>query len=98
MINKIKESLEKATPKWYYNGNEIVSLDNPKVGIGGFLTEDDNHLAANAPEWIRYLIEEVERLQKEKNEVFNQYFNAMVEVVGKDVAYTIIDKIPDYEE
>lgn len=64
MIEQIKQALEKATPDWYNNGNEIVSRQNLHCGIGGFLTEDDNHLASNAPEWLRYLIGEVERLSK----------------------------------
>lgn len=69
MINEIKEALDKATPRWHYNGNEIVSMDNTRVGIGGFMTEEDNHLAANAPEWLNHLIGEVERLENTLNEI-----------------------------
>lgn len=60
---EIKQALAEATPEWYDNGNEIVSKQNPKVGIGGFLKEEDNHLAAKAPEYIAYLLEENERLR-----------------------------------
>jgi hypothetical protein len=64
-IAEIREALEKATPRWHYNGNEIVSLDNPRVGIGGFLRDENNYLAANAPEWLRFLLSELERLERE---------------------------------
>lgn len=60
-IDEIKEALAAATPDWYDNGNEIVSKQNLRVGIGGFLKEEDNHLAANAPEYITYLLAEIER-------------------------------------
>ncbi|MCM3131867.1 hypothetical protein M3629_03675 [Paenibacillus polysaccharolyticus] len=58
---EIKQALAAATPEWFDNGNEIVSKQNPKVGIGGFLKEEDNHLAAKAPEYIAYLLEQVEQ-------------------------------------
>lgn len=60
-IDEIKEALAAATPDWYNNGNEIVSKQNLRVGIGGFLKEEDNHLAASAPEYITYLLQEIER-------------------------------------
>lgn len=63
-IDKIKEVLAAATPDWHDNGNEIVSKQNPRVGIGGFLKEEDNHLAAQAPEYITYLLAEIERRDK----------------------------------
>ncbi|MCG7385075.1 hypothetical protein [Paenibacillus sp. ACRRY] len=59
-IDEIKQALAAATPEWFDNGNEIVSKQNPKVGIGGFLKEEDNHLAANAPEYIAYLLKKLE--------------------------------------
>lgn len=59
-IDEIKEALAEATPDWYNNGNEIVSKQNLRVGIGGFLKEEDNHLAASAPEYITYLLQKVE--------------------------------------
>jgi len=60
---EIKQALAAATPDWYDNGNEIVSKQNPKVGIGGFLKEEDNRLAAQAPEYIAYLLEALEESQ-----------------------------------
>lgn len=68
------------------------SIDNTKIAtVASNQDADANlHLIANAPDWLNYLIGEVERLQKE----INNYWNAMVEVVGEDMAYTIIDKIP----
>ena len=60
-IDEIKEALAAATPEWYDNGSEIVSKQNRRVGIGGFLKDEDNHLAANAPEYITYLLAEIER-------------------------------------
>lgn len=63
-LDAIKEALSKATPDWYDNGNEIVSNQNMRVGIGGFLKEEDNVLAAHAPEWLASLVSEVERLNK----------------------------------
>jgi thioesterase domain-containing protein len=70
MLEQIKQALENATPDWHDNGNEIVSKQNLRVGIGGFLKDEDNHLAANAPEWLRYLIDEVEQLKERE---FNHY-------------------------
>jgi hypothetical protein len=66
-----KKALETATQDWQDNGNEIVSKQNLRMGIGGFLKDEDNHLAANAPAWLRnsldreeQLIADNERLQK----------------------------------
>ena len=69
IAEEIRKALEAATPDWYYNGNEIVSKGNPRVGIGGFLKDEDNHLAANAPEWLRWQQGEIERLRAELEQV-----------------------------
>jgi hypothetical protein len=63
-VIEIKAVLAAATPDWHYNGNEIVSKRNLRMGIGGFLTDEDNRLAANAPEWLASLVSEVERLKQ----------------------------------
>lgn len=77
MLDEIKAALENATPEWHYNGNEIVSKQNVRRGIGGFLTDEDNVLAANAPEWLRYLVGEVERLENENEQYYrsSNYWN-----------------------
>lgn len=63
-IEEIRKRLEAATPDWEYNGNEIVSKNNLRCGIGGFLKDEDNELAANAPADIAYLLTEIDRLKK----------------------------------
>lgn len=65
IAEEIWKALEAATPDWYDNGNEIVSKGNPRVGIGGFMKDEDNHLAANAPEWLRYLLQQIEQQKAE---------------------------------
>lgn len=85
---EIKQALAAATPDWYDNGNEIVSKQNPKVGIGGFLKEEDNRLAAQAPEYIAYLLAENEQLEKRNQELdawategFDENQKLVVEIV-----------------
>lgn len=42
---------------WIDNGNEIVAASNPKVGIGGFIKDEDNTLASAAPDMYEALKE-----------------------------------------
>lgn len=66
LIREVKAALQAATPgPWKDNGNEIVSERNERVGIGGFLTEEDNHLAANSFTWLKQMIERVEEVEWE---------------------------------
>lgn len=62
-ILAIREALAAATPEWCYNGNEIISRFNTRCGIGGFLKDEDNVLAVNAPTWLQQLLDENERLE-----------------------------------
>lgn len=74
MIEQIKEALEKATPgPWSMNdmdmeySNEVFI--NPTgweyVEIAGGMRLADAHLIANTPTYIRYLLEELEKADKE---------------------------------
>lgn len=66
LIQEVRAALQAATPgPWKDNGNEVVSERNERVGIGGFLTEEDNNLAANSPAWLKQLIERVEEQEWE---------------------------------
>jgi hypothetical protein len=40
---------------WEYNGNEIVVKDKPRVGIGGFMKDEDSILASAAPDMYEAL-------------------------------------------
>ncbi|MNJ32052.1 hypothetical protein D3C77_267070 [compost metagenome] len=69
---KIQEIIDRhaaATPDWEFNGNEIVSKQNPKCGIGGFLTDADNEAAVMAHADRAYLLSEYKRLQEENKEL-----------------------------
>ena len=63
-IAEIREALARATPRWHDNGNEIVSLDNPRVVIGGFLRDEDNCSATNSQGWLRFLLDELDSLRE----------------------------------
>ncbi|MEC0233562.1 hypothetical protein P4H71_04230 [Paenibacillus kribbensis] len=65
-IQEIRTALAEATPDWVDNGNEIVSKQNLRLGIGGFLKDEDNHLAANAPEYITYLLQLLDGVDQSK--------------------------------
>ncbi|MNT00832.1 hypothetical protein D3C72_1352760 [compost metagenome] len=78
-LQEIREALEAATPEWKYNGNEIVSEQDPQVGIGGFLRDEDNRLAASAPEYLSYLLQLVETQAKdiaERDAIINELSKA----------------------
>lgn len=66
LIQEIKEALAGATYDWQYNGNGIVSALRPNVGIGGFLTEEDNILAASAPKLLEQAVEVIEQQETSK--------------------------------
>ena len=70
-IQEIRERLVAITPGWKYNGNEIVLESNLRCGIGGFLKDEDNQFAVNAPADTAYLLSEVERLQTKLNEAMD---------------------------
>lgn len=80
MIKEIKESLEKATPApWNREGNEVWrrgtgynTSEDGHVWICDSFNIDNAHLIANAPEWLRYLIGEVERLERALEQIANQ--------------------------
>lgn len=78
-IEKVREALLSATQDWHDNGNEIVSLIDPRCGIGGFLNEEDNHLAANAPSWLQQSLDIIEQQQAE----FEQLRTAYIEMKGE---------------
>lgn len=73
MIDQIKQALEKAIPTpWETCLSDVVTV---KTDIEGYKTQicrvvpcevapHNLNLIANAPEWLRYLIGEVERLSK----------------------------------
>ena len=70
-IAEIREALEKATPgPWKIDefgavtdrkGNLIQWYDGKVVTA----QKEDAHLIANAPEWLRFLLSELERLERE---------------------------------
>ena len=80
-IAEIREALEKATPgtwKWIDPGGyerkklvgeyEIMNFgaSMPYSEVAGQEPDDaDAHLIANAPEWLRFLLSELERLEHE---------------------------------
>jgi len=80
-IAEIRETLEKATPgpwKWVDPGGLerkklVGEWEIMNFGIGGMYDqvagsepdEDDAHLIANATEWLRFLLDELERLERE---------------------------------
>ena len=75
-IAEILEALEKATPgPWTKFENRIYGKAQPAVEpiICEFYEEETErdrnnaHLIANAPEWLRFLLDELERLEQERN-------------------------------
>jgi hypothetical protein len=67
MIEKIKQALDTSTGKGDWNIGKASPNGLQNVGHKGLMIcqafeEADAHLIANAPEWLRYLISEVERL------------------------------------
>lgn len=70
LIETIKKALEAATPgtlyakedEWPGNSNLKYWVETHEDGIGCFVRIEDAYLAANAPEWIRALLEENKRL------------------------------------
>lgn len=73
MIEQIKQALEKATGngKWSVGKESPNGLQN--IGHKGLMIcqafkKEDAHLIANAPEWLRYHIVEVERLSQHNEE------------------------------
>lgn len=74
IIEKIEKSLEAATPGplaakddlWPGNSNLQYWVETMEDGIGAFATREDAYLSANAPEWLRALLEENKRLKVEK--------------------------------
>jgi len=73
MIAEIREALEKATPgpfiardyEWPGNDKLLYWVMTHDDGIGAFACYEDAHLAANAPEWLRFLLNEIDRLDRE---------------------------------
>ena len=75
MIEQIKKALAEATlGPWKVDVWEKTNEVGIEVGIGDYVAvmgrknenkHADAHLIANAPEWLRYLIGEVERWQDE---------------------------------
>jgi len=81
-IAEIREALEKATPgPWFAVkvDSDSYSISNKPgyyghciTGWGRVLqTKEDAHLIANAPEWLRFLLSELDRAEKEL-ELFDQ--------------------------
>lgn len=71
MINEIKEALEKATPGiWcHYQSNKsvVVGSKDSELNlqtIASGVSFNDGHLIANAPTYLRYLIDELELPQQ----------------------------------
>ena len=84
-IEQIKEALSKATPgPWSKEGCELwhrgesYGGDSPHAYIGDLkMMQDRNaHLIAQAPTWLAYLIDELEKAQKE----IHQMREAMIDV------------------
>lgn len=83
-IAEIRKTLEKATPgpwKWIDPGGLerkklVGDWEIMNFGIGGVYDqvagsepdEDDAHLIANAPEWLRFLLSEIEHLERDRAE------------------------------
>lgn len=111
-IKEIKEALEKATPgpwKWIDPGGLerkklVGEWEIMNFGIGGVYDqvagsepdEDDAHLIANAPEWLAYLIGEVERSQVDKSKMHGFFMQKMWKIlcaeVGNEKADEILEK------
>lgn len=64
-LQQIKKAFDRATNsgKWIHNGNEFVAESNSRVGIGGFLTNEDNDLVQLLVGNAQALIDEIEKLR-----------------------------------
>lgn len=92
-IEEIKQALAAATPDWHYNGNEIVSLQNKRCGIGGFLKEEDNELAVNAPTWLAQLLEERKVMVNALNWIADRSTNHLGAVTKAEVALNKVGEL-----
>lgn len=75
-IAEIREALEKATPgPWNVEGKEIWKRAGWYFGdnLHVYICDADNpanaHLIANAPEWLRFLLDELERVNRERDQL-----------------------------
>lgn len=74
-IDEIKQALVKATPGPWWNESGVIHAKHPELWtpehraaehvctVRSDREDEDAHLIANAPEWLRYLIGEVELLR-----------------------------------
>ena len=68
-IAEIREALEKATPGPWVAVDEIATVYSANADVvieySADEREEDIRLIANAPEWLRFLLSELERLERE---------------------------------
>ena len=66
-IAEIRKALEKATPgPWVYDDIcDDIYADKTDVIVCNAVGPEDGPLIANAPEWLRFLLSELERLERE---------------------------------
>ena len=92
-ITEIREALEKATPgPWTKFENRIYGKAQPAVEpiICEFYEEETEHdrnnahLIANAPEWLRFLLDELERLEREYAEEREKMIKALKFYANED--------------
>ena len=64
-IAEIREALEKATPgRWIYDETVGDVYSEKTDEIICCADVNDAHLIANAPEWLRFLLDEIDRLKR----------------------------------
>jgi hypothetical protein len=73
-LRDIEQLCSAATPgPWVDNGNEIVAVSNPKVGIAGAMSDEDNAFIAAAREELPRLAGVLDKVQREVAEC--DYYN-----------------------
>lgn len=86
MIEQIKQALEKATPgPWNKEGTEIwrrgesyESLTFPHVWVADVVKTENANLIANAPAYLCYLLNKIERKDKALQEVREAVWDEVV--------------------
>jgi hypothetical protein len=80
-LQAIRERADKATPgPWKFNGNEVVAVSSPLVGIAGATSDEDCEFIAAARQDVPTLCNEVYRLTTENTYHSTQLDRAREEI------------------